>query len=56
MLITLKNFQIAFDFVRDTAMYFFLGKKCLTSSALLAVVPHTSNSQGQNTFPSLFSI
>lgn len=37
ILITFRNFQIAFDFVRGTAMDFLLGEKCLTSHVLLAI-------------------
>lgn len=37
MLITVRNFQIAFDLVRGTAMNFSAGEKYLTSLVLLAI-------------------
>lgn len=37
MLITFRNFQIEFDFVRSTATNFLLGEECLISRALHAI-------------------
>lgn len=36
-MLTVRNFQIAFDLIRGTAMNFSLGEKCLISLVLFAI-------------------